>query len=198
MKMAEKGKAAVYHGLGKPMEIQEFPVPDPEPGAIVIKLTRANLCGSDLHMWRGDLDLGALGAPLPVILGHEMTGRVARLGEGVSSLPAIPHAHFCVEDQTHSIVRRTGKAPHGGSQRRHLGLLFGLGFLIDWRHSGYRITVQGRVLSRVNPVVQGLIPVGISQDTFFPGILNKLVISLFRSHPLEQTLLELSGIEDRV
>lgn len=81
--MAEKGKAAVYHGLGKPMVTQEFPVPEPEPGAIVVKLTRANVCGSDLHMWRGDLDLGALGAPLPVILGHEMTGSVARLGQGI-------------------------------------------------------------------------------------------------------------------
>jgi D-arabinose 1-dehydrogenase-like Zn-dependent alcohol dehydrogenase len=84
MGMAEKGKAAVYRGLGKPMEIEEFPVPDPEPGAVVVKLNRANVCGSDLHMWRGDLDLGALGAPLPVILGHEMTGQVARMGEGVS------------------------------------------------------------------------------------------------------------------
>ena len=81
--MAQQGKAAVYYGLGQPIEIKEFPVPDPEPGAIVVKVTRANICGSDLHMWRGDMDLGALGAPLPVILGHEMTGQVAALGQGV-------------------------------------------------------------------------------------------------------------------
>jgi D-arabinose 1-dehydrogenase-like Zn-dependent alcohol dehydrogenase len=67
------------------MEIKEFPVPDPEPGAIVIKLTVANICGSDLHMWRGDMDLGAMGAPLPVILGHEMTGKVAKLGQGITT-----------------------------------------------------------------------------------------------------------------
>jgi threonine dehydrogenase-like Zn-dependent dehydrogenase len=34
-------------------------------------------------MWRGDINLAALGAPLPVILGHEMTGTVAKLGEGI-------------------------------------------------------------------------------------------------------------------
>ncbi len=81
--MVEKGRAAVYKAFGQPMEIKEYPVPEPEPGAILIKVRRANLCGSDLHQWRGDLNLTALGAPLPAILGHEMTGAVAKLGEGV-------------------------------------------------------------------------------------------------------------------
>jgi len=83
--MVEKGRAAVYKGLGYPFEIKEYPVPEPEPGAILIKVSRANICGSDLHIWRGDLDLLSLGAPLPSILGHEMTGKVVKLGEGVST-----------------------------------------------------------------------------------------------------------------
>jgi D-arabinose 1-dehydrogenase-like Zn-dependent alcohol dehydrogenase len=83
--MGKKGRAAIYKGLGQPMEIKEYPVPEPEPGAILIKVTRANICGSDLHIWRGDIDISALGAPLPMILGHEMTGTVAKLGEGVLS-----------------------------------------------------------------------------------------------------------------
>lgn len=83
--MPEKGKAAVYRGLGKPFEIREYAVPDPEPGAIVLRVTMATICGSDLHMWRGDIDLAAMGAPLPAIIGHEMTGRVFKLGQGVST-----------------------------------------------------------------------------------------------------------------
>jgi D-arabinose 1-dehydrogenase-like Zn-dependent alcohol dehydrogenase len=71
--MTEMGRAAVYTGLGQPFEIKEYPVPDPEPGAILVKLTLANICGSDLHMWRGDINLAALGAPIPTILGHEMS-----------------------------------------------------------------------------------------------------------------------------
>lgn len=83
--MTKMGRAAVYTGLGQPFEIKEYPVPDPEPGAILVKLTLANICGSDLHMWRGDINLAALGAPIPTILGHEMTGTVAKLGEGVTT-----------------------------------------------------------------------------------------------------------------
>ena len=83
--MTGKGRAAIYNGLGKPFEIKEYPVPDPEPGAILIKVSVATICGSDLHMWRGDLDLAALGLPMPTILGHEMTGKVAKLGKGIST-----------------------------------------------------------------------------------------------------------------
>lgn len=83
--MVQKGRAAIYKGLGQPMEIREYPVPEPEPGAILIKVSRTNICGSDLHQWRGDIDLAALGAPLPAILGHEMIGTVAKLGEGIIS-----------------------------------------------------------------------------------------------------------------
>jgi D-arabinose 1-dehydrogenase-like Zn-dependent alcohol dehydrogenase len=85
MAKPKTGKAAVYKGLGHPMEIVEYPVIDPEPGAILVKVKRANICGSDLHMWRGDVDLAALGQPLPAILGHEMIGTVSKLGQGITT-----------------------------------------------------------------------------------------------------------------
>jgi len=84
--MTEMGRAAVYLGVGQPFEIREYPVPEPEPGAILIKITMATICGSDLHMWRGELDLvNHVGLQLPAIIGHEMTGKVAKLGEGVTT-----------------------------------------------------------------------------------------------------------------
>ena len=77
------GKAAVFHGPGKPFEIREVTLPEIEPDAVVIRVSLANVCGSDLHFWRGD-------APLRLpddgwIFGHEMTGRVARLGARVKT-----------------------------------------------------------------------------------------------------------------
>jgi len=83
--MAETGKAAIYNGVGKPFEIIDYPIPEVEPGAILVRITMSTICGSDLHIWRGDIDIAALGLPLPAIIGHEMTGRVAALGESVST-----------------------------------------------------------------------------------------------------------------
>jgi threonine dehydrogenase-like Zn-dependent dehydrogenase len=78
-----KGKAAVFTGVGKPLEIREYPVPTPDPNSLVIKITMANICGSDLHFLKG---LGpGIPSGIPQILGHEMTGRIHALGENVKT-----------------------------------------------------------------------------------------------------------------
>jgi threonine dehydrogenase-like Zn-dependent dehydrogenase len=78
------GRAAVYVGSGQPFEIREYPVPEPEPGAAGVRITLANVCGSDLHLWRGELDPAKRGRALPIHQGHEGTGRIAALGAGVT------------------------------------------------------------------------------------------------------------------
>jgi threonine dehydrogenase-like Zn-dependent dehydrogenase len=81
--MSSTGKAAVFHGPGRPFELRDLPLPEIEPDGILIRVTVANICGSDLHFWRGDAPLR-----LPAdgwIFGHEMTGRVARLGARVTT-----------------------------------------------------------------------------------------------------------------
>jgi len=77
------GRVAVLKAYGGDFELREYPVPEPEPGAILIRLTRAGVCGSDLHIWRGEMKevYGAL--PKDLTFGHEMCGRVAKLGAGV-------------------------------------------------------------------------------------------------------------------
>jgi L-iditol 2-dehydrogenase len=72
-------RAAVFVGPRKPLELREYPVPAPRPDEALIAITQANICGSDLHIWRGDL--AQMTNMPPVILGHEMTGRVAKLGK---------------------------------------------------------------------------------------------------------------------
>jgi D-arabinose 1-dehydrogenase-like Zn-dependent alcohol dehydrogenase len=78
------GRVAAFYGPGKPMQIKEYAVPEAEAGCIVVKMTVANVCGSDLHQWRGEFDVAKFGRPYPQILGHEMTATVQQLGEGVS------------------------------------------------------------------------------------------------------------------
>jgi D-arabinose 1-dehydrogenase-like Zn-dependent alcohol dehydrogenase len=55
------------------------------PGEILIKVKRANICGSDLHAWHGDFNTRGLGGKLPTVLGHEMVGTVEELGEGITT-----------------------------------------------------------------------------------------------------------------
>lgn len=71
------GRVAVSHGPKKPFEIREYPVADPGPEEILVKITLASVCGSDLHMWRGETP--PFQKP-PGVPGHEMTGVVAKLG----------------------------------------------------------------------------------------------------------------------
>lgn len=75
------GRAAVLETFNAPFEIREYPVPTPEPGAILARIELATVCGSDLHIWENDLG-GTYTLPLPLVLGHEMVGVVEALGEG--------------------------------------------------------------------------------------------------------------------
>jgi L-iditol 2-dehydrogenase len=72
-----KGKAAVTRENARGMVITEYPVPDPGPAEVLIRVAMASLCGSDLHMWRGEVPWFQRA---PGIQGHEMTGTVAGLG----------------------------------------------------------------------------------------------------------------------
>ena len=56
-----RGRLAAYMGLGKGFEIREYPVPEPKPGAVIIKVAIANVCGSDMHYWKGEQDMREAG-----------------------------------------------------------------------------------------------------------------------------------------
>lgn len=80
-----KGRVSVFYEIGKPMEIREYEVPDPQPGEVVIKCLRANICGSDVHMFKGDAFSAFGGLFYPIVLGHEFVGRVYKIGKDVKT-----------------------------------------------------------------------------------------------------------------
>ena len=75
-----KGWSYVYTGANKPFEQREFPVPEVAADGILVRVTVSSICGSDLHGWHGETPR----API-TIMGHEMTGRVERLGANVTT-----------------------------------------------------------------------------------------------------------------
>lgn len=75
-----------FVGWGQPPEYQEVPVPEPGPGQVLVKVTAAGVCHSDLHIF--DWPAGMLPWKLPFTLGHEVVGTVYKLGAGIEA-PAV-------------------------------------------------------------------------------------------------------------
>ena len=72
-------KAAVLAAYEKPLEIREYPAVDRVgPGEALVRVEMAGICGTDVHLW-----LGQLSIPLPVVLGHETAGRIETIGTGL-------------------------------------------------------------------------------------------------------------------
>jgi alcohol dehydrogenase, propanol-preferring len=65
-------------------ELRDVPVPEPGPGEVLLKITAAGLCHSDLHIMKWPE--GTMPWPVPFTLGHEAAGTVAALGAGVDGL----------------------------------------------------------------------------------------------------------------
>jgi len=80
-----EGRIARFDGPGEPFTIESVSLPGVGPGEILVRITRANICGSDVHAWHGTFATRGLGGQLPTVLGHEMVGAVAALGEGVTT-----------------------------------------------------------------------------------------------------------------
>lgn len=83
-------RAAVFEGLGKPLNIMTVPDPEPEQDQVILKVEVCGICGSDLHATDAGVFLQAPGT----ILGHEFSGVVAdsggssfKVGTRVTALP---------------------------------------------------------------------------------------------------------------
>jgi propanol-preferring alcohol dehydrogenase len=81
--MAKTMKAAVVRAFGKPLTIEELPVPSPGPGEVLVKIMATGVCHTDLHAADGDWPVKP--TP-PFVPGHEGAGIVAALGAGVTNL----------------------------------------------------------------------------------------------------------------
>jgi len=136
-------RASVLESFGQPLVLREYPVPPVlEPGAAWVRTEMAGICGTDVHLWKGELPI-----KLPVILGHETVGRIERLGAGLerdwsgqplavgdrvtwTSTTSCGRCYFCAEKQqptrcperrAYGIGYRADEAPHflGGYAEFH-------------------------------------------------------------------------------
>jgi len=79
---------------GKPLQEIELPTPEPTGTQVLLETTYCGVCHSDLHIWEGHYDLGGgrtmnlkdRGVALPLAMGHEVVGRVVKLGPKASGV----------------------------------------------------------------------------------------------------------------
>ena len=79
------GRIARFDAPNQPFTVERVHLDEVRRGEILIKVKRANICGSDLHAWHGDFSTRGLGGKFPTVLGHEMVGTIEELGDGVTT-----------------------------------------------------------------------------------------------------------------
>lgn len=102
-----KTKAAVLYETNQPAVIEEIELEPPHRGELLVRMLAAGVCHSDLHVRDG-----LIPEPMPLVLGHEGTGVVVEVGEGVSSfepgdhvvltlVPSCGECYFCRKGEPH-------------------------------------------------------------------------------------------------
>jgi alcohol dehydrogenase, propanol-preferring len=87
--VAKMIRAGVVQAFGKPLSIEEIPIPTPGPGEVLIKVVASGVCHTDLHAAEGDWPLKP---SLRFVPGHEGVGIIAACGPGVAGLKEGDHA----------------------------------------------------------------------------------------------------------
>ena len=77
-------QGAVIIGGKRQVELREFPIPEPGPGQVLVRMRAAGMCGSDLHNIYRTMNLDDPGHYLGCIAGHEPCGTVAAVGPGTT------------------------------------------------------------------------------------------------------------------
>jgi L-iditol 2-dehydrogenase len=104
MTTTKKNVAVVLKGL-RNFQLEQVPYPTPRPGNVVLRMVTVGICGSDVHYYAHG-KCGPFELKGPIILGHESSGIVEEVGEGVTHLkrgdrvaiePGVPcrHCSFC-------------------------------------------------------------------------------------------------------
>lgn len=109
MNPATRMKAVVVHGAGD-VRIDERPRPEPGRDEVLLAMEWGGICGSDVAYWRKGAS-GTASLAHPLVLGHEVAGRVAAVGAGVTGLsegqPVTVHPAQLVGELPERLAGRT-------------------------------------------------------------------------------------------
>lgn len=73
-------EAMVLHTAGKPLKLQDIPIPSPDKNQLLLKVLSCGVCRTDLHIVDGELEK----PNLPLVLGHQIVGIIEEVGKNVT------------------------------------------------------------------------------------------------------------------
>ncbi len=122
-----EANAAVLYEPGTPLRFEPVVVLPPGPGEVQVRMYAAGVCHSDLHVMKGDMPM-----KMPIILGHEGSGIIEAVGDGVESVEPGDHViplwrmscgtcEYCLSGRpalcdVGTKLRFTGRMPDGGTR----------------------------------------------------------------------------------
>ncbi|WP_010268328.1 zinc-dependent alcohol dehydrogenase family protein [Paenibacillus senegalensis] len=119
------------------ISIKEISYPKPGPNEVTVKVLRAGICGTDIHIFEGNMEL-----EYPVVPGHEFSGVIHELGEGVE--------HYRIGDRVSADPSvGCGKCRHCRAHRTNLCIQFG----------GLGTTLQGSMAEYVKVSADKLVAI---------------------------------------
>lgn len=110
--------AAVVTAIHEPLQVQDVPIPNVEPGGVLVRVDAATLCGTDVHVWEG---VSPPPNGTPYIPGHETCGTIIEIGGRRTDLFDVPlkigdriiatypfcgHCYYC------TVARQAVLCPH--------------------------------------------------------------------------------------
>jgi threonine 3-dehydrogenase len=174
-------KAVVKAHAGPGVEIRDVPVPSLGPGQLLLRVLRAGVCGTDLHIWEWDAWARGRMKP-PVTVGHEFVGEIVELGAGVTEFRlgerVSCESHIVCE---HCIACRTGNG-HVCENTRILGVDVNGGWA---EYVAVPAANAWRAPDNVPIEVQGIMePLGNAVHTAFAGDLSACRIAVTGCGPI--------------
>lgn len=119
-------RALVKTRPGPGLELVDVPEPEPGPGEVKIRVLRAGLCGTDLHLHDWDAWAAATVPSTPQVIGHEFYGEVVATGPGVTEVTGVAvgdrasgeghlvcgHCRSCRAGRRHLCINTIGLGVH--------------------------------------------------------------------------------------
>uniref|UniRef100_A0A673MI99 Sorbitol dehydrogenase n=1 Tax=Sinocyclocheilus rhinocerous TaxID=307959 RepID=A0A673MI99_9TELE len=84
--MDKDNLTVVLHSKGD-LRLEQRPIPEPGPNEVLLQMHSVGICGSDVHYWQNGR-IGDFVLKQPMVLGHEASGRVVKVGSAVTHLNA--------------------------------------------------------------------------------------------------------------